>query len=70
MINMDILKAEYIYNLADAEIKAHGHTSARTITKMKEAVEEVGGDYSLYFYCEGNKLLFNLLRFKKHYMES
>ena len=65
---MDKAIAEQIYKDAEEEIKKAGRSSVQMITRMKEEVEKIGGDYSDYFYPEGEAMMFNLKRWKRHFL--
>ena len=60
--------AEHICKVAEDELLKCGHSSVHTITLMKTAVEEIGKDYSDYFYPDNGKMIFNLKRWKRHFL--
>ena len=66
---MDKLTAECIYLIAEKELAETGKSSIETIQLMKKAVESIGKDFLDYFYPEGNNMIFNLKRWKRHFME-
>ena len=66
---LDRIIAEQIYKDAEEEIKQAGRSSFKTIDNMKKEVEKVGLDYSDYFYPEGEAMMFNLKRWKRHFLK-
>ena len=54
---------------AKAEIQKAGRSSFQTIDNMKKEVEKHGLDYSDYFYPEGENMMFNLKRWKRHFLK-
>ena len=61
--------AEHIYKVAEDELLNKGETGFHTILLMKEAVNAIGKTEYDYFYPDGEKMMFNLKRWKRHFLE-
>jgi len=61
--------AEKLHKIAEDELLEKGFSSFETIYNMKKVVEKANIDYLTYFYSENGKMIFNLKRWKRHFLE-